>query len=267
MFKVDLAQEINSELEARRQQALSSAESCIKLLKQMGATEVLLCGSLAGQSPWHWHSDLDLAVKGMSKSDVWDAYSAVEEIVPHWLEVDIIPLEFAPSFLTERILSKTPMPDNKYLALKLRIRDEMNSLEITVSTINRALAEMNDVSEIFVAPALASYIADFYNGCERVSERVAVYLDGGIPRTKDWHLELLKLMAEPGGCDRPPLWSGALLLDLSEYRKFRHLTRHIYQVDLDRERVIVLAQDVSGVFNQIRLAVETFIVWLEREGK
>ena len=265
MFKVDLAQEIS--LEARRQQALFSAESCIKLLKEMGATEVLLCGSLAGQSPWHWHSDLDLAVRGMSKSDVWDAYSAVEEIVPHWLEVDIIPLEFAPSFLTERILSKTPMPDNKYVALKLRIRDEMNSLEITIDTLNGLLQQQEIIPEVALIPALASYIADFYNGCERISERVAVYLDGGIPRTKDWHLELLKLMAEPGGCDRPPLWSGALLLDLSEYRKFRHLTRNVYKVDLDSERVIALAQDVSGVFNQISLAVETFIAWLEREGK
>lgn len=146
MFKVDLAQEIS--LEARRQQALFSAESCIKLLKEMGATEVLLCGSLAGQSPWHWHSDLDLAVRGMSKSDVWDAYSAVEEIVPHWLEVDIIPLEFAPSFLTERILSKTPMPDNKYVALKLRIRDEMNSLEITIDTLNGLLQQQEIIPEV-----------------------------------------------------------------------------------------------------------------------
>ena len=168
----------------------------------------------------------------MSKDDVWDAYSAIEDVAPDWLEVDIIPLEFAPQYLVDRILSKTSMPENKYLALKIHIEDEMRSLEDTV----------------------------------KISERVAVYLDGGIPKSKDWHFELLKQVAEPGGDNRPPLWSGALLLELSEYRKFRHLTRHIYKVELRAERVIALAQNVPAIFNQIKLAVATFSLWLEEKG-
>ncbi len=51
---------------------------------------------------------------------------------------------------------------------------------------------------------------------------------------------------------------GALLLELSEYRKFRHLTRHIYQVELRAERVVTLAQNVPAIFNQIKLAAATF---------
>jgi predicted nucleotidyltransferase len=73
------------ELEQRRQQALVAAERCMQLLQSdFGATEVFLCGSLAGESPWHWHSDIDIAVRGMSKDAVWDAYSAIEDFVPHW---------------------------------------------------------------------------------------------------------------------------------------------------------------------------------------
>ena len=87
----------NIELEQRRQEALVAVKQCTKLIfKKFGATEVILCGSLAGETPWHWHSDIDLAVKGMTKDAVWDAYSAIEEIIPHWLKVDLIPLEFAP---------------------------------------------------------------------------------------------------------------------------------------------------------------------------
>ena len=180
--------------------------------------------------------------------------------------MDIIPLEFAPGFLAERILNRTSMSENKFLDLKLCIEDEMNSLEITVDTLNRALAEMSEVSEIFVAPAIASYVVDFYTGCERISERVAVYLDGGLPKSKDWHLELLRQMAEPGGCDRPALRSGALLLDLSEYRKFRHLRRHNYDIKLKPERVIELGQQVLSVYEQVKLAVGSFIQWLEGKG-
>ena len=121
-----LSPQSTNELEHRRQQALVAAEKCIQLLKNdFGATEVILCGSLAGESPWHWHSDIDLAVRGMTKDAVWDAYSAIEDIVPHWLKVDLIPLESAPRYLVDRILKKIPMPDNRYLALELRIEDEL----------------------------------------------------------------------------------------------------------------------------------------------
>lgn len=256
------------ELEQRRQQALVVAEKCMQILQNdFGATEVLLCGSLAGESPWHWYSDIDIAVRGMSKDAVWDAYSTIEDIVPHWLKVDLIPLEFAPKYLVDRILKKTPMPDNKYLALKIRIKDKMNSIEGTIQTIADLLKQKVTIPEVALIPALASYIADFYSGCERISKKVAVYLDGGLPKSKDWHLELLKQVAEPGGNNRPPLWSGALLLDLDEYRKFRHLERHIYKIELKPNRVMALAENVEPVLGKIKLAVTVFERWLQKQAE
>jgi predicted nucleotidyltransferase len=259
---------LNYELKQRREQALIVAQKCIQLLQdQFGATEVILCGSLAGESPWHWHSDIDIAVRGMSKDAVWDANLAIEDIVPHWLKVDVIPLEFAPKYLADRILKKMPMPENKYLALKIRIEDEFNSIEVTIQTINDLLKQKDSLPEVALIPALASYIADFYSGCERISERVAVYLDGGLPKSKDWHFELLKQVAEPGGDNRPPLWSGALLLELNEYRKFRHLERHIYKIELQPKRVITLAENVEPVFNKIKVAIAIFNRWLEQKAE
>ncbi|MBW4536892.1 MAG: nucleotidyltransferase domain-containing protein [Pleurocapsa minor HA4230-MV1] len=255
-----------TELEKRRSQALDTAELCMQVLKNLGASEVFICGSLAGETPWHWHSDLDLAILGLSQAQVWNAHTAIENLVPPWLEVDLIPLEFVPDHLRDRILSRVSMVNNKYSALKLRIDDEMNSLAITVNTLSELLRQQETIPEIALLPALASYVADFYNGCERISERVAVYLDGGIPQVQDWHLELLKLMAEPGGSDRPSLWTGALLLELSEYRKFRHLTRHIYKVELDSDRVIALGQEVEVVFDKIKTAVNNFTQWLDEKG-
>ena len=265
---VSLSSKSQLELEQRRQQALVTAEKCMQVLQdKFDATEVLLCGSLAGESPWHWHSDIDIAVRGMSKDEVWDAYSALEDLIPYWLKVDLIPLEFAPTYLADRILKKIPMPENKYLALKARIEDEMKSIENTISTINKVFEQMEGVSDIIIAPALASYIADFYSGCEKISERVAVYLDGGLPRGKDWHLELLKQVAEPGGNNRPPLWSGALLLELDEYRKFRHLERHIYKIELKADKVIALAENVEPVFSKIKLSVALFNQWLQKQAE
>ena len=178
----------NIELEQIKQEALVTVKKCTRLLKDnFGATEVILCGSLAGETPWHCHSDIDLAVKGMTKDAIWDAYSAIEEIVPHWLKVDLIPLEFAPVYLVDRILKKIPMPDSKYLALKSHIADEVKYLEDTIQTVTSLLNQKETIPEVALIPALASYIADFYTGCERISKRVAVYLDGGLPTSQNWH--------------------------------------------------------------------------------
>ena len=263
----DLFNKLDPELKERQEKALEIAEKCIHIFKtDFGATEAFLCGSLAGESPWHWYSDIDIAVKGMTKDDVWDAYYAIDDLVPYWLKVDIIPLEFAPSYLVNRILKKEPMSENKYLALKTRIEDELVSLEDTIQTIIDLLKQKDTIPEVALIPALASYVADFYNGCERISERVAVYLDGGIPRTKDWHLELLKQVAEVGGDNRPPLWSGALLLDLDEYRKFRHLERHIYKIKLKPKEVIALAENVEPTFQKIKQSVAVFGQWLDEQA-
>lgn len=258
----------DKELEERRQEALEVAEKCLQIFKaDFGATEAFICGSLAEESPWHWHSDIDIAVEGMSKDDVWDAYFQIDDLVPHWLKVDIIPLEFAPSYLVDRILKKVPMSDNKYLALKSRIEDELKPLENTIQTIKDLLQQKDTLPEVALIPALASYIADFYNGCERISERVAVYLDGSIPKSKEWHLELLKQVAEPGGDNRPPLWNGALLLELDEYRKFRHLERHIYKIELKPKKVIKLAENIEPTFQKIKQSVAVFSQWLEKRAK
>jgi predicted nucleotidyltransferase len=54
-------------LELRKEIALSVAKECIELLKQnYVAKEVILFGSLAGDSPWDWASNVDFAVVGLS---------------------------------------------------------------------------------------------------------------------------------------------------------------------------------------------------------
>ena len=254
-------------LEQRRQEALAVAQQCIEILKQQfGAIEVILFGSLAGDGPWHWRSDLDLAVTGMSEDGIWNAYSVLETIAPGWLKIDLVPLERVPPRVAARILNLKPMSDNKYLALKFRLEDEMIALESNVEKLMTLLEQAETIPEIALTPALASYIADFYTGCERISERVVVTLDSGLPRGENWHQELLKQVAESGGDNRPPLWSGSLLLELDEYRKFRHLARHIYIIELKPERVLALARNVPQVLAKVQQAIALFNEWLDTQA-
>jgi hypothetical protein len=74
-------------------------------------------------------------------------------------------------------------------------------------------------------------------------------------------------MAEIGGENRPALWQGSLLLQLNDYRKFRHLARHNYNLQLRKERVLELAQQTDIIIAKIQEAIALFNQWLESQAK
>ncbi|MGJ3251199.1 MAG: nucleotidyltransferase family protein [Elainellaceae cyanobacterium] len=250
-------------LEQRRQIALRVVEKSDRLLReQFGATGVTVFGSLAGQSPWHWDSDVDLAVEGLSFEQWLAAVDAVRAIAPDWLSVDVVRLETLNPAVRHRVLQQNQMTQNKFLTLKDHLNDEVRALEATTAAMTRALVQVPNVPEDFAIRALASYINDFYRRCERMSERVAVTLDGRLPQGANWHQALLRQVAEPRENDRPPLWSGALLFDLDEYRRFRHVVHHKYGDELHADYVLKLAELAPQMAPKIKEAIARFNEWL-----
>jgi len=63
------------------------------------------------------------------------------------------------------------------------------------------------------------------------------------------------------------LFSASLLLDLDEYRRFRHRVRHIYGYELEAARVLTLARGVEPLVKRIQAAVTAFGKWLEEQGR
>lgn len=247
---------------------MAAAHRCSQILKQdFGAEQVILFGSLRGDAPWHHQSDLDLAIRGLSSGDISKAYLRLEKVVPPWLAFDLVDIDTVPDHIRAQILQAAPMPENQYLALKTRIEGELIFMRESIERITTLRDQAETIIDIALIPALAGYISDFYNGCERISERVAIMLDGRLPKGENWHQQLLEQVAEPGGHHRPPLWQGALLLQLNEYRSFRHVERHRYRIELQKDRVFALAEDILPVFERIQAAVEHFNQWLDQQAK
>ncbi|MEL6326543.1 MAG: nucleotidyltransferase domain-containing protein [Cyanobacteria bacterium J06626_23] len=250
-------------LEQRRQIAAAVADRCIQILtEEYGATEAFVFGSLRGDSPWHAASDMDLAVRGLSDTDVINAFDRLRRIVPEWLPYDLAPVDTLPERIRKRILRELPMPDNPYLALRERMADGIEAIDQSIELLGQVLSQAETIPEIALIPALTSYIDDFYSGCERISRRVAVALDGQLPRGSNWHKQLLLQLAVPGGQGPPPLWSQDLCFAIDDYRRFRHRIRHMYTGDLEPSRVIELAQQAPQVFAQMQQAVAVFSQWL-----
>ncbi|HXW01445.1 MAG TPA: nucleotidyltransferase domain-containing protein [Anaerolineae bacterium] len=248
-----------TEIESRRQQALQAAEACIALLKsRFGARRVILFGSLAGQGVWHSQSDIDLAVEGVAPADFFKAYSACSDLLPQGLELDLVPLEDTYPEMRARILGEVEMPDDPILALKSMIEDELIALDRVAQEMTETLAACAQPPTRLELRAIASMLHEFYNGVERIFERIVVSFGEGLPRGSYWHVDLLAQMATAQANTRPAVIDEPLRARLEEYLKFRHFFRHAYSYTLEWNRMNWQAEQMSETLRLLREQLQTF---------
>lgn len=108
---------------------------------------------------------------------------------------------------------------------------------------------------------------DFYNGIENICERIANEIDGGLPKGEDWHWRLLESMNLELPKLRPALFTKDVVDQLDEYRRFRHVFRHMYGSHLDWRRIKPLLEKLDKVFSDIEREVQQFIGFLTEIGE
>jgi len=154
----------------------------------------------------------------------------------------------------------------KYRILQRRILDELGEIDQTVATVQRhwqgAASGAADPDAYINSVALNLH--SFYSGLERIFELVATQLDEGRLAGADWHAELLRQMAIDLDEARPAVLSKATMMELDEYRKFRHRIRSIYATHLDPSRMEDLVIDLPAVWRQARREIETFADFLDQ---
>lgn len=270
--KTDASDNRQQSLHLRKDDALHLAHQLReRLIRSYGAQDVVIFGSVKGTAPWHEQSDLDLAVSGLPPLVLEKAAEELCESLPAWLKLDLIPSEQLPTDFLARLMEETQMSSRSiYQALGERLQHELTSLARLRDGLQAALLQLHtgghdSPPDEFSTRALATYLDDFYSGCERIFERIAVTLDDGMPEGAQWHRKLLGQMADSSKEHRPPLLSGELTLEIDEYRRFRHRMRHLYGYELHAARVLELTRAVEPVFAEFALSVRNFIRWLEEQ--
>ncbi|MCS6925743.1 MAG: nucleotidyltransferase domain-containing protein [Candidatus Binatia bacterium] len=247
----------------RRQKAQVAAEACARLLKErFGVRAVYIFGSLAGQSPWHSRSDIDLAVEGLAPEQYVPALSALWQLLPEELEVDLITLENAPPELVAKIKGEVAMPEDPKAALKQEIADELVNLNRIVAESKLLLQRLPPEPTFLEVRAAGSMVHDFYSGVERVFERIAVRLGPGLPTGPGWHTLLLREMESSVTGIRPAVIDHALALRLIDYLRFRHLFRHTYGYELQWDKLSPLIEGLADTLTQLQHQLERFITAL-----
>ncbi len=130
----------------------------------------------------------------------------------------------------------------------IRIRKE---LELEVAAVQRVADDYGripqDIPDWIRVRAQASLLHDFYTGLERAFCRIVQELNGGLPRSEQWHRDLLQDMALNLEGVRPAVITEGLRRDLIPYLRFRHLFRNVYGFELEAERMAFLDQAFVSV--------------------
>lgn len=147
---------------------------------------------------------------------------------------------------------------HRFMRLRANIESDLKNLE-------KLKKEKDSLETERTHPRiLGSILHDFYTGMELIFSRIAEEMEGGLPKGKNWHRELLNDMSIELSDIRPPVITSNLKEALEEYLEFRHLFRNVYGFELKKERLKVLLENFDDVFLGFKNSIKAFMNFLER---
>ena len=267
-----------------RAAALAAARQAADLLVRCyGARRVYLFGSLAGTGSVVFNpaSDIDLAVEGLPGEVFWEALVAVDAVMPRGHRADVSELESVRPYIKEAVLERgmllaysdgaaadktdgAVMEQSQWGLLAEEIEQEVGRMGDLVAEA-RPLADPGFTpSSSLELRAGGSILQDFYNGVERIFERIARIVDEHVPSDEHWHRTLLAQMVAPYLDRRTPVLSATTRDDLDRYLWFRHLFRNIYGPDLEWSRMVGLLHILGDTHRALTAELGAFCAYLRR---
>ena len=272
--------------EALFQRAWKTAHQIAAMLYQdFGATRVAVFGSLAERNWFTQLSDIDIVAWGISMDAYWDVYGKVVYFDATF-NIDFVTFEETKGLFRERlqrqavfIENRAAWPPEQPVPCRLplsaepgehyemnrsrlfqRIDDERAKIERKIERIHRGLVRIEpaaaEVRE-FIEIAMATDLAEVYEGIENIFERIAREVDVHVPSGAEWHKRLLAQMTERRA-GRPPVLSLETTALLRELLEFRHKVRKIYGDELVYAITEEHAKHIHELFARVCADLDTF---------
>jgi hypothetical protein len=154
---------------------------------------------------------------------------------------------------------------NLYHSLIARIRSEVSDLEQIVERASRGWSEVQQASaaQFAYVDSVALNLHSFYSGLERLFELIARHVDRNLPHDETWHRDLLQQMAQDRPDTRPAVISQESATAIDEFRRFRHLVRNVYTIQLAPEKMAGLMEALPEIWPQLRAELLAFANFLD----
>lgn len=135
----------------------------------------------------------------------------------------------------------------KLKTLISEVKDEISHLRSILGENERIMGRIKSGEEFdsIIIRGQGSIIHDFYCGIERIFEKIAYDINGGLPDDPSWHQRLLHEMSLDIKDVRPAIVTKETYNILKEFLSFRHLFRNIYGFELDSDKIDSLSSLLS----------------------
>ena len=157
------------------------------------------------------------------------------------------------------------MSDDLYQSLIERIRSEVSDLEQVIERAKQAwfLAQKAPEGQYVYIDSVALNLHSFYSGLERLFELIARHVDQDLPDGETWHRDLLQQMTQDMPDLRPGVISQESVVIVDEFRRFRHLVRNVYTINLVPEKMEGLIQALPELWPKLRAELFAFADYLD----
>ena len=146
-----------------------------------------------------------------------------------------------------------------------RIGAEIEDIETAVREAQDAWGKYKKSDDRHFLNSTVLNIHSFYLGLERIFKNIAKKIDGDLPEGSHWHRDLLSQMNEERNSTRPAVISDSTRKQLDEYRKFFHVIRNIYGIELKPARIKHNLNKLEKVWNDVKKELNSFLNFLKTD--
>ena len=124
------------------------------------------------------------------------------------------------------------------------LKSTFEALDMVMQRKNKGLIEL---------AATATFLHNAYNGMENLIKRILKHIEISIVSSESWHKDLLNLAIEN------KIISIKLSNKLDEFRAFRHFFTHGYGINLDKNKLLPLAEKLPDVWEQFQKELDHYL--------
>ncbi len=125
--------------------------------------------------------------------------------------------------------------DAKILILVNSIRRDLGAIAAIYDELDRHPLTMDVGEDTLIV--IAYHLHNLYNAFENIFQNIAAVFENSVDDVERWHAQLLERMQLDAMPLRPAIIDDTAYDALDELRRFRHLFRHAYMIDLDPQRL------------------------------
>jgi hypothetical protein len=148
----------------------------------------------------------------------------------------------------------------KYLVLDRNVRADLETIDRLYEALGSPeLTESSPQEELII---VAYRLHSLYTALENIFRNIANAFENQVPQ-ESWHREILQRMRLDLTPLRPAVIDAEAFEKLDELRRFRHVFRTIYGLDLDPLRLQVVLRRALELKPLYRNQIERFLLFLQ----